>query len=419
MKLLWFFFFLISSLFASQFTTNPHLPKHYTYTKKLGEYATAYTWDRESLSFARHFRMAEIGGFEDLHHFHPEGFHKKIGYFWIVGFYKDQIESNPFLSWVYLHKEHLTLNPHYTPLGGDFYFDMCNPTLQTRLVAYLKEEIEALHLDGLFFDWANEEFLFDPAYAPLKKRLQAKHPHTSYRQCLKELLARLRKLPILLITNQAYRNPELLQYVDYDATESYISTTITRKKKAYIDGRLQPLLQTKFVELQEFFDYATYLAKLRTRYSKYGFRNFIYLNYLAPKLIPTSTGYRSASPREGIIFNFALAKLFDFIPYTEVPYARKLEQHEIYFVDLKKPLGSYEEYPWGYLRHFQNGFLILCKPHAHTLSLKISQAHSCAAYDVGEQKWIETQEDTLLLKLQPTNQLRAKVFVYADQASCK
>lgn len=383
-------------------------------------YATAQPWSQDSLDFAKNFEIAEIGGFEDIKALNLQGFHKKIAYVWLAGFYKDEIEYNPFARWAYLNKEKATLNPHYTPNGNDFYYDLCNDEVRQKRVGYLLEQIRLFKLDGLFFDWANEEFLKEPKFTLLQKHLHQRHPHTAYSDCIAKFFEALKKRGILIVTNQAYRNPKLLRFVDYDATESYITTTKELPKEAIIDNRLQPISVSEFVPIDEVLFYFQKLSKLKKRYRSFGFRNFIYLNYCAPKLVPSPKGYQTIQPKEALFYAYALAKMGGFIPFVEVPYNHALERTNLYFSDIGKAIEPIQRVGEFLFRRFTQGFILVAPKLSQTSYYRLMGVPRGFYYDLYEGVWLKS-DGSLTIKLTPyydpftkSFQPIAKVFFYED-----
>ena len=395
-----------------------HEAAPYPVTRPL--YATAQPWRLDSMEYARHFRIAEIGSFADIEGKNLEGFDKKIAYEWLAGFYRDQTAYDPFARWAYLNKEKATLNPHYTPNGNDFYYDLCSEEVRNKRVEYLIRRTKVLGLDGLFFDWANEEFLKEPPFAPLQKELSRRHPGTTYAKCIAKFLKALRDRGLLLVTNQAYRNPELLEFVDYDMSESYIMTNTTLPKKAIIDQKHQPIPVTQLVPLDEVLHYFDHLRKLKRFYRIFGFKNFIYMNYAAPKLLPMPTGYRTAQPREAIFYVYALTKMAGFVPFTEVPYDHALERTKLYFADLGEPIGKMQRKNGFLYRLFENGFILVAHNLSTTNYFRLHNLPKGCYYDLFDEVWLQNN-GSMVIRLDPfydpwTKRFypAAKVFVHED-----
>ncbi len=391
----YFALLVLFPLFAFAFTltnaTEYHpLRTHFRYAKKLGEYATSYWWDKEGLAWAKHFAIAEVGGLDEIDPSKLEGFHKVIAYEWMAGFYKAQ-RREKFFRDLYLHKARWTLNPygpHFTD-QGDFYYDMCQPQLQRKRVAYLVKKVHELGIDGIFFDWANGRFLEEEKFRPMREVFSARHPHRSYGQCIGEFLEKLRREGVLIVTNQACSDEVVLDSTDYDMIESEITTDE--------EGRtiFSPIDAT-YSALQKF-------MALRT---KHRLENIIFLDYATPKW-----------SKEAIYYAYAFAKLFGAIAYTEIPAKRALEREEVYFAALGHPLSSIVpiEVPKGYIRFFQRGFVTLFSPTKRDLFLRIGSSflHARHILDMKEAVWL-SNEKGVVVKIKKSLFPRGKVFVYED-----
>ena len=405
----------VMALLAMAVDIHPSSPQKYTprydiskaLPLKKGDYATARAWEPDSLAYASHFRIAELGGFEDIEPIDLSPFSNPIAYVWLAGFYKDERERDPFVKWAYLHKEHTTLNPHYTPNGNDFYFDMCDEELQLKRMEYLTQKCRSLGVAGLFFDWANEEFLYEKGFEPLLKSFKKRHPHQSYSSCIQRFLERLRQKGLLIVTNQAYRNPKILRSVDYDMTESYLIT----------DERLsKETAYTRYQPLEEVLEYFKILHELKRRYAPFGFKNFIYMNYAAPRITPTPKGALRSSPKENILYSFVLAKMGGFIPYTEVPADHSLERTSLYFLDIGSPKTSMRRFAKGWYRLYERGLLLLFDPLCEISYFTIDGLPTQIVYDWDEEVWLQKN---LTIKVQPnydplTHRFhpKAKVLLY-------
>ncbi len=376
----------------------------------MGGYATARAWEPDSLAYASYFRIAELGGFEDIKGINLAPFSHPIAYVWLAGFYKEEISEDPFSKWAYLHKEQVTLNPHYTPNGNDFYFDMCDERLQEKRAQYLIQKCRSLGLAGLFFDWANEEFLYETGFKPLRETFKKRHPNQTYSSCILHFFERLKRNGLLIVTNQAYRNPEILQSVDYDMTESYL---ITDEKPP------QSAPYTKYQPLDEVLEYFKILGELKKRFAPYGLKDFIYMNYAAPRIQTTPKGVLRLSPKKEILYSFVLARMGGFIPYTEVPADHSLERSSLYFLDMGTPKTRMHRFAKGWYRLYDKALLLLFDPMTDTSYYTITGLPQGFWYDWEEGVWLQSK-DSLTIKLQPnydpvTQRFHpeAKVLLYA------
>jgi len=389
----------------------PFYDKEGSYPTSIGFYATARAWEKDSLHFAKHFYIAEVGGFNDLQGVNFKGFRKKIAYVWLAGFYLHETEDNPFARWAYLHKEKTTLNPHYMPNSADFYYDLCNEEVVERRVAYLLQQVRMYGLDGLFFDWANEEYLYEKKFLPLLRAFKRRHPEKAFRHCIGNFLSKLKQKGILIVTNQAYRNPELLAYTHYDMTESYIATNEKSQNGYEV---------TRFVPIKEIIHYFTYLSKLKKHYRAFGFKNFIYMNYLAPLF----TKGIALAPTKNLHYVYAMTRLSDFIPFIEVPYDHSLERDTIYFANLGEPLGASWQKGKILWRQYRNGLVLIHPPISRARYLKLSTLKDGYLFDFGERVWLRVEKGEVVIKITPNCDNEGchhigKVFIYESSLSNK
>ncbi|BCD61236.1 hypothetical protein NitYY0826_C0069 [Nitratiruptor sp. YY08-26] len=374
-------------------------------------YATARIWDRD-LAFVEPFEIVELGGIADLLGKDLHDFNKIVAYEWSAGFYKDEI--NPLITWVKKHPQTLLYNKPNKE--GAYFYDMCNEDLVQKRFSYLLAQKHKLGIVGYFFDWANEEFLHEKAFAKYQERFKKKHPHGSYAKCLQRFFQKLRNAGLLIITNQAYRNENLLESVDYDMCESYMTQVDNTSAMANIEDTLSLIPTTIFVPLDEVFDYFKTFSQLK---KKYHFKQMIYLNYAAPIFEAKGDLLVAKKPRDIIYYNYALAKLGGFYSYTEVPFNHELEKDPLYFIDLGKPLEKMQQRDGIYWRLFQNGFVIVAPSLTKPLYLRIKVS---GLIDVKEQISLQAKDGWTAFALKPIyynfeNRYlpQAKVFLYADK----
>ncbi|MRI84280.1 MAG: hypothetical protein C6I00_07660 [Nitratiruptor sp.] len=346
-----------------------------------GEYIGIYPWNSDQLQWAKDFRIVELGSFGDIDRIDISDYETPITYQWLAGFYEDQ--ASEFDRWV-LEKGYI-LNPKGHILDeGDYYYDMCNEELRERRINYLVQECEQRGLKGIFFDWGNEEFLNEPEFKEVKAYFELIHPDTSYKECIRDFYEKLRQKGLLIVSNQAFRNPILLDAVDLDMSESYISTANERQEPITIEGqRYETTPYTVYFPLgPSIHDTYTYLKELDELVQEHKVQQMVYNNYAAPKLVESPSGYEAKTPREVIHYNYAFAKLFQAICYTEVPFDRSLEQDAIYFTkDLGAPKGEIERFDWGYRREFEKGFVLVSQ---EDLTLDLDRR----VYDTFLQEWV-------------------------------
>ena len=379
-----------------------------------GLYATVPPWD-QNFTYGLRFHIVELGGFDDIAHIPykvRQNFERVVAYEWMAGFYGN--ENSSFVNYAKAHPNKL-LNTEPI-LDNDYYYDICDEELQKRRVTYLINKLHTLKIDGLFFDWANDIFLEEPELQQLQESFHKRHPHMNYAHCLEKFLAKLKAHNILIITNQAYRNPQLLAHVDYDMCESYMSGFDYKEQEAIINGKKSKIPYTYYQPLDEVFSYFHYFHTLQ---KKYGFKNMIYMNYLAPKLIKSKDGFIATTPIEGIYYNYVLAKLGGFAQYTEVPFDHALERISLYFYDLGKPFGKMHKEKDLYLRFFSKGFVLLAPTLYKERYLIIKTSKNL--YDLKERCKLPNVDGNVTIRLAPvydeiTGRFEpiAKVFLYED-----
>ncbi len=366
-------------------------------------YIAPAPWDNEQLQWAKRFDIVEAGSFEDIDRAKTSYPHTYT-YQWLVGFYAKH--PSAFDRWIL--KEHLTLNEE--PINGIYFYDLCSERVIAERTRYLASECKKRKIEGIFFDWANDLFLED--FPSIQKTLRGK----KYRACIHRFFKRLRQEGLHIVTNQAFRNPGLLDTVDMDMSESYISTDTSKPSPVTIDAKiysetpctlLYPTATAKR-DIHETFAQLQRLSKLANEYNI----TMIYMNYAAPKLQKSPTGYHALPPKEIIHYNFAFAKLFGAMEYTEVPFDRHLEEDEIYFTKLGKPTEPIRRYEDAYIRRFEKGFVIVS-------SKDVNLHTKRRLFDLFEKKWLEPGSysitryyDTITKEFLPIG----RVFVY-DRAS--
>ncbi len=352
---------------------------------KKGDYATL-DLDRPSLAWARRFSMVEAGGpgelSEDLIIQLRSSGTRVIFYRWFPADYHYMDgEDDPLMQWAYTNRNFATLNPdgpfpHCEESGydwcQDYYFDFGNDRVRRRFVNYLMEILAKGLYDGIFFDWASGVFINEEIYSPMRVTFRLRHPETSYLRAVAETyrLLRHRVNDGLIVTNQGFRNPAVLTFVDYDMTESYGTGSEYFGKVLRVEGRgVVSIPQTVYYpvspdplkgSLKDTLFYLDYLWNLKLKAGG-RFKNFIYMNYAAPEFREVSPGlYRATFPKGAIFFGYSVAKLRGFISYTEIPFDRSLEKTDLYFYDLGKPRGdSYEKVKGGFVRYYTGGLVVV------------------------------------------------------------
>lgn len=318
------------------------------------------------------------------------------------------------MRWIYANRSWTTLNPrgpfpHCEENGYDWcqdlYFDLGNSTVRKKINEYIRSIVLSSSWDGIFFDWASGTFIEEEAYLPLLDLFRRKHPHENYLRAVVKTYRELRNFlnrEKIIVTNQGFRNPDVLKWVDYDMTESYGTGCEYFGRVINVEGMgpvevpqtvYYPVSNNYFSgSLQDSLYYLDYLWKLLVRFKDGRLKNFIYMNYAAPLFRETNPGvYRPYQPKNAIFYGYALAKLRNFVSYTEIPFLRKLEQTDLYFYDLGKPLGDlYFPINGGYVRYYKNGFVIVGE-WDRVEKIVLSSPYlleGSPVYDLYDEKWI-------------------------------
>lgn len=404
--------------------------------KQKGGYASVSLFDEtDAAQWARGFNIVELGDINDnrltYRLLKKEGILSithHIAYDWMPAFYYYTSGDNSgFVSWLYANRSFATLNPngpfihcrqsHYD-WCQDYYYNLGNKEVFKKRVDNLIYKIKQKGFNGIFFDWASGGYILQKEYKPVLAYFHQLNPHKNYFELIAEFYKTLRQKGVFVVTNQAFRKHKyLLPFVTYDMTESYITDTRHIKKNIQIQGVgwVDSLPITNYYPiyadhhtLKDSLKFINLLTKYKKEYRKDGFKNFIYMNYLAPaykKVYSSGLLYKEIEPKNGIYFGYAMAKLTDNLVYAEVPQNRKLEQDNIYFYKLGKPLGqSYSrlENIGGYIRFYRHGFVLTCKAHRHNIYLKISSKFlpkKTDVYDAYNKVWLKVRDRSLIVKL--------------------
>lgn len=404
---------------------------------KKGEYALASIFNKDEMAWAKKFDMAELGGVDDPHKtfdiMKKAGafvIKKDIGYDWMPAFYYyTSGENRKFVRWLYKHKDSMLLNPngpylHCQKEGynwcKDYYYDYGNDTLLKARVDDLIANISSKGFKGVFFDWASGGFILSSEYKQMKELFQKRHPRKNYFKSIAKFYKALKDRDIFVITNQAFRKEKygLLKYIDYDMTESYITTDIEKKVHLQLLGKgwVDNIKVTNYYpiydnsnSLKDSLYFIDLLTSYKKKYKKYGFKNFIYLNYIAPdyeKVYASASLYRKKKPKNAIYFSYAMGKLTNNIVYAELSDDRKLERDKVYFYDLGEALGkSYiklQKPKDSYVRFYEKGFVLVSDAKQKEIYLKISSnfiPKNRKIYDAYNDIWLQSKKNSLILKL--------------------
>lgn len=428
---------LYADTFSNAKLVTPSQYKLTTSTKKItlikGAYATAVPFEKEhNVAWIKRFNIVQAGGVND-NDITPDVLKDKgilesdyhIGYDWMPAFYNYTSGHNrQFVSYIVQNKESMTLNPQgpFTHCKRnaydwceDYYYNYFDETLLETRVNKLVAAINKKGYNGVFFDWASTKFLVEPENKSMKEYIAKHYPKKSYLEAVKKFYTMLQKRGVFVVTNQAFRDNELLASVDYDMTESYITsvkklnTAITLKGK----GKVQSIDLTRYypiyansTTIEDSLNFLNLLDSYKKKYKKSGFKNFIYMNYLAPKYVEISKNiYKETEPKNAIYYGYAMGKLTDSVVYGEVQVDRSLERDEVYFYDLGKPLD--EEYQKmanmkGYIRFFQKGFVLASNAYSKTQYLQVTSKHiplNRSIYDAYNKVWLKNDEQSVTVKL--------------------
>ena len=372
----------------------------YAFPMKKGDFATIRLNDKD---WASKFRIIDVADNKlDVNSV-------KLYYDWLVGFYyyKDGENTN-FVKEFYTHRKEWTLNPEgpfiHCPENGydwcdDYYYNFGNKTVINKKIDFLLNVLKSKYYNGIFFDWANDAMMYEKEYKQISKNFKKLNPNKTYADTIEMFYKKLKEKGVFFITNQAFRAEKLLKYVPYDMTESYITTDTFVDTRIMIEnkGWVEKVPVTNYYpiddkSLKATLFYLNMLTKYKEKYKKYGFKNFIYMNYLAPqykKVYTMQPVYKEVMPKNGIFFSYAVAKLTDNIVYAEVTDKPQLEKSDIYFYDLGKVVGkNYIKLKNLniYIRYYENGFVLVSDKYPKDKQIKLNLSKKY--YDVYNKKWI-------------------------------
>lgn len=409
--------FVASILVMFFITSQPSIGiNSFFFKTKKGDYATFVKSD--SFVWASKFKIVEIGASDTeapqkiIAELKKKGV-RPVFYDWApAGYYhKEEDINNTFIRWVYKNRTSVSLNPNGPfPMCAaengtckDYYFDFGNEKVVFKKADFINRFAQENGYGGVFFDWASGTFINEPEYKEMKGNFSKRHPKSSYIRSIGNFYRLMKDKNITIITNQGFRNAEnVLPFTDYDMTESYGTGTAYTGKTLYVKGiGRTEVPQTVYFPVSEDYRkgslkdtiyYLNYLRDLREKYKNGSLKNFIYMNYAAPIFVPCGNDtFRATEPKNAIFYNYALAKLCNFVCYTEVPFDHALERDNVYFYDLGKPLGkSYQKINGGYVRYYENGFVVLGNWQKKTKIVLHSQNIKSYSplYDLFEKKWI-------------------------------
>jgi len=331
-----------------------------------GFYVTANYENMDEIKWAKRFTIAEIGGIEanipyKVFQTLKENNVTTLGYDWMpaVEYYYNSANTS-FAIIIHKNRFKYTLNPtgpfiYCKKDCRDYYLDFVDEVIKNKsdfLISNLKKGFS-----GVFFDWASGNFINEPEFKGIKNNYIKKYKKFNYLDKVVNFYSYI-KPKFFFVTNQAYRNEKILKYSTFDMVESYI---VSAGEK------------TNFYPLGDFnttIFYMKYLQKLKEKYKKYGFKNFILMNYAKD------------NAKEAIYYSYVLAKIFGFEAYTEILNDRKKEREDIYFYNLGKEIflisKSY------FFKEFENGYLVVLDTNK-TFEIEFKNK----VYDLFNKKWIK------------------------------
>ncbi len=397
-----------------------------------GEYATGVPFSKDyDRTWIEKFRIVQVGGVNDAD-ITPNVLKEKgvlkskyhIAYDWMPAFYYYTSGGNrAFVQQLLTEKTRTTLNPQgpfvhckrnaYT-WCKDYYYNYFDVDTLNLRVENLVSDLREKAYNGVFFDWASSKFLSEPENKMMYDFVITHYSQQSYREQVQKFYTALHNRGVFIVTNQAFRDDMLLASVDYDMTESYITTVEKFQESMQIDGknvkgtditRYYPIYANSQT-IDDSLSFLNLLDSYKKKYEKDGFKNFIYMNYLAPKYIKiASKKYKTVKPKNAIYYGYAMGKLTASIVYGEVQQNRVLERDEIYFYNLGKPLGkTYQKLTalHGYIRFFEKGFVLVSSAYKTKKFIKVFSKFlpkKDKVYDAYNKKWLVNSDEGVVIEL--------------------
>ncbi len=399
------------------------------YPTAKGAYATAAgEGDRAELDWLAGFEVVEPGdlwaGPDAAYAGLRDRGTRLVGYDWMPAAYHElEADDDPLAAWLYQNRDWASLNPegpfpHCKEMGydwcQDYYFDYG----EGQVVAKKADAVAraAADWDGVFFDWGPGVFIEEPAYEGMRRTFEERHPGRTYLEAVGAFYAALRERgPGLVASNQGFRNAaHVLPHVDLDMTESYAVGEEYLGRRLNLAGRGEvEVPDTIYYPVSE--DYRTgrlsdtlewldWLAGLARGHAGERFLGYVYMNYAAPRFVPNGDGsYRAETPKNAILFGYAVPRLLGFFGYTEVGFDRRLERLPVYQADLGEPLGEgYERQAGVYVRFYRRGLVLVGELEGPTeLVLRSPAIRAGLLYDFYDERWIPASEGRLSLRLVP------------------
>jgi len=229
-----------------------------------------------------------------------------------------------------------------SPGRGAYWYDFADSDLRLQRAQDLANRVISNGYGGVFLDTLG----FEQLPAEMRHVYTERHPDLDYNTAQAGFLQALRTClgpDRRLFLNQGYRQAEIfLPHASLDLTESYFTaaSSDTTTFRPWYDPR-RPW-ESILIPMEKL------VMPASRRFPKV---EFVHLGYAAG---PPAQAYRA------IQYNYAAAKLWDHDAYLMMPTPQR-EQHEIYFMDLGRPLSVYSHDPgkgvaW---REFERGIVAL------------------------------------------------------------
>ncbi len=433
-------FLYATSEISSEITTKSNYKTYKNHKEEIskikGGYIAVSPFSNDTeINWAKRFNIVELGGIDDEHITHKllknrklYSIEHRIGYDWMPAFYYYTSSKNRhYVDWLYKNRKTLTLNPngpfpHCKESGynwcKDYYYNYGDKKVFNSRIDDLISNMKKKGFNGLFFDWASGGFILSKEYSSMKKYFQKLNPKKNYFKIIGNFYKTLKNRKIFIITNQAFRKEKyLLKYVTYDMTESYITTDTNKKIRIQIVGEgwknnikttnYYPIYKNSHT-IKDSLHFINLLTRYKRKYKKWGFKNFIYMNYIAPqykRIYESFPLYKMVEPKNAIYFSYAMAKLTNNLVYAEIPQNKKLEKDNIYFYNLGKPIGKNYKKLGSldmYVRFYTKGFVLASEAYKKTKYIKLISSYlpnERYIYDAYDKIWIKSKKHTVTLKI--------------------
>lgn len=264
------------------------------------------------------------------------------------------------------------LNANRPLIGPDgttpaFYFDPNHADGNAAWANFLARLRRNHRFEGIFLDLLGMDHLHPEAL----QQYQKKHPETPYMEALENRIAMLRRCDpgAVLFSNQAYRHPELMRFVDWDLTESLMTSYAWGREVTLRIGGGDPESRTE-TYFRPWAELVPILDELQSKANrvKPGIR-ILHLNYLNPSYRLSDGGdvgrpgktpcYEEVPDREAIYYAHATAKLWGHENFMLCPMGQQFASDHVFFVELGEPLGGREASGGLVYRLFARGVVVV------------------------------------------------------------